>query len=571
MPGASLSPLKKGRIPALMALAGALAGLGLGRLGRSMNDHGTAVGAPAPHQENQSVRGRRTGSGEAEGPAPETAAREARDITVRAGRRTGVERWLELLASAECASVPVLAELTELLRGEPAALEMVGARWAELDPRDLLSALRRKSLEPSRMPGVHGPDSGQKALQRILAAAWFRKNPAELLAALNGAEAAVRLIPAKEEYVRCLAATDGEQALKQAMNWRISPGAEAAAPILSWVRGNAQKAAQLMLERDADYGLEKLVCAEVIKIMGRTDPAGAMDLAMAAHSKNNWRRIFAAGMVGEWARHDLKAAADYLAGVRVGRELLPELVGPLMEVWGGQDAAAAMEWSARHLIGGARNLVPAALVKSLAARDPVEAARFVDQLDPGTGQYDAMRQLTYLSVRGRDKAALLEAFDWMMAMPDPALRSVAMDSGASEIMAAAPEEVLAWLGRPEGGQAPASLLVTAGRYLVRQDGPAAMEWTASLRPEVVDEVRQRVLQGWNASDPNAAQAWVRSLPDGAERATRVAAVTSAFRDAGITAWLGSLPASDLSAIREGLGNAWSIDPVLKAELTGKYK
>ncbi|MDB6136697.1 MAG: hypothetical protein JWM59_4940 [Verrucomicrobiales bacterium] len=75
-------------------------------------------------------------------------------------------------------------------------------------------------------------------------------------------------------------------------------------------------------------------------------------------------------------------------------------------------------------------------------------------------------------------------------------------------LAAAPGEALAWLGTPEGAQTPVSLLVTAGRYLVRRDGPAGMKWTAGLRPEVADEVRQRVIQNWNAVDPDDAQNWM---------------------------------------------------------------
>lgn len=150
-----------------------------------------------------------------------------------------------------------------------------------------------------------------------------------------------------------------------------------------------------------------------------------------------------------------------------------------------------------------------------------------------------------------------------------------MDSGARDIIDAAPTEVMEYLNSSAGTDAPLSLLSQAARVMSHDHPSEAMEWAASQRPDAVSNIRQSVLNSWFYRDPAGAGDWVRNLPTGAERADFVGTIlkTVAERQGadGVRVWAETLPESDHAAIRQALKDSWRLDPAAQASLLEKYK
>ncbi|MES2707659.1 MAG: hypothetical protein V4726_13780 [Verrucomicrobiota bacterium] len=180
--------LSKQRLPLLlMCLTGAVAGTGLGLLGRRVlaKTHGAASAGQTSaaseiqsgnlvHQGNPSLP---AGSGKA------GAEAKAETITTALARDKGLDYWLHLLAAADGSPAEVLARLIDSVKDEPVALSLLGARWAQLDPVGMFAALKAR-VPKSR---YSSPDSTpEDELQGILVNEWFRQDPAALIEALDG-------------------------------------------------------------------------------------------------------------------------------------------------------------------------------------------------------------------------------------------------------------------------------------------------------------------------------------------------------------------------------------------------
>lgn len=560
--------------PLLLCVLAAVAGTGLGWLGRSMR--GNAFPAASG----------KTAENVAKIPAASSA--EAAEISRAAGRRAealhailtgkkGVGYWLRLLAAAENAKAPELARLIDLLGDEPAALSVLGIRWAQLDAPGMFAALKRWSQGDGKSSTAFKSAHVSGDLQKILTGEWLRQNPDALIDALHSTNGMNGMRPARQELLNLLASTRPELALQLTIEWRMRLKAEDSTALGSWVRTHAARAMEMLLATKVYYpnfgDAGEVILEEASKVLAAGDPAailaGLPDYGEGAH------KFFARQIVKEWAKRDLAAAVDWFAKENANRVLSTEMTQPLLEVWGAADPVEALAWANRHLKGTAKQNAAGSLVETIARQDPAKAVGFIHDLEPGASRNDAMRKLTSLSIRGKGKPELLAAFQWMMAMPDPVLRRVAMDSGAREITKAAPEAVMAYLNSPAGTDAPDLLLINAASFMSLKDGAAAVEWASSLRPDVSAKVRWSALGSWLERDPVAAADWVRHQPAGDDRTTDVAAITLNMAnrkgEEGLNAWLATLPASDHAAIRQGLGKAWELDPAVKARLEAKYR
>lgn len=455
-----------------MGLAGASAGLIFGWVSRTMRDHdASAKGARA---EAAAVCAAGPSKPEQTPGRPEQHFLEA--LLAGAGKEKRPDYWLRLLGAAEGAPAGTLRRLTEVLAEEPDALILVGTRWAELDPGSLFSALSEQAVRSFGKVRNASGDSAFLEMQKILADVWFQHDPDALIQALGQTDQRGSLWNARQEVLHLLAAADPAQTMKLAIGWSLVLATADTGPLIVWVRQNPEAAMKLILGRnfgDGNYlDKEDLIMSESVKAIAALDPAQALDLASDPRNATKWS--FGARIVKEWAAQDLEAAAAYLASGKVGRLQLSAWTAGLMEVWGGRDANAAMAWAKEHLIGSTRDAVPKALVKTLGTQDPAQAVDFILSMDPGSSKESAMRQMTRISIDGKSKDEKLAAFRWVMELPDAALRNAAMDGTSWDILQAAPNEVMAWLKTPQGAEAPISLLASAGRYLARSDGPAAM-------------------------------------------------------------------------------------------------
>ncbi|MES2707656.1 MAG: hypothetical protein V4726_13765 [Verrucomicrobiota bacterium] len=563
------------RAPLLLCAAAAVAGTGLGWLGRAARDGG-------PHETSAPPAATAVEKTAAAKPAAgkrllTPAEQKAEALALRLSADKGVKYWLRLLGAAETAPSALLARLADSLEKEPAALRLLGTRWAQEDAGGMFAALKARAAKDPPWFASRRPGPGFAELQKILVGEWFRQNPEALMAALGGTIKVFRLKPAMDQFLTLLAAANPEQALRLSLTWKTPLPVKDTAALISWARANARQAAEMLLATDGLYltrdDARSLVMSEAAKVLAETDPANT--LARFTDLRNSSQQRLVVSIAKEWARRDLAAAAAWFSDGHVNPVNTVEQITPLLEVWGTADPAAAMAWADSHLTGSPRDHAAGTIVEAIAARNTAKAVEFVSQLPPGHAQSEAMRKLTNFSVKKKEKPELLAAFQWMMAMPDPVMRTIAMDSGAPEITKAAPEEVMAYLNSPAGASAPLSLLTNAASVMSQSDGPAAMEWTSSLRPDVAGKVRRIALGSWLSRDSDAAGSWVRGSPPGDGRAMDVKAITEMIgREKGeeaVNVWLDTLPASDHAAVRQGLENSWSMDPAAKARLEAKYR
>ncbi|MES2707658.1 MAG: hypothetical protein V4726_13775 [Verrucomicrobiota bacterium] len=370
---------------------------------------------------------------------------------------------------------------------------------------------------------------------------------------------------------------DPQQALKLMVNWDLPLQTVSSKILAPWLRAHPREAMRLLLARKSstlhagDAGSGTL--REIARSMAELDPAGTLSMPPAANRYLE-RSIFDEVMKA-WASRDLPAAAAWLAGEGVDQKKRNGWSRSLLQVWSKTDPLEAIAWADSHVTGHTRMQANSILIPALAAHDAAGALDFVHRMTPGFSRDEAVWQVTgaLLSDKGKDEA--LANFQRITALPDAALRTDALQSAARHMMRVAPEEFLAWLGSPEGADAPFRALTSTAEALAEKDGETAMKWATGLRGDITGGVRQSVLYKWMEKDPETARDWVESLPEGAERVTSVTNAT-AFLPRRIspekyTTWLDSLPASDHPAVREGLAKAEELDPGVKAALAAKYR
>src|SRR5439155_12457857 len=96
-----------------------------------------------------------------------------RDLT----NSSGVTRWLYWLEALEKAAPADFPRLARLAQNNPAALQFVGARWAEIAPRHLFDSLVAAAKNGRGLP--------LQELARVLFGEWPKSDPEAAIAALN--------------------------------------------------------------------------------------------------------------------------------------------------------------------------------------------------------------------------------------------------------------------------------------------------------------------------------------------------------------------------------------------------
>lgn len=559
-------------MPWLMGVAGAAAGIALGLAGRAVL---TKVSPAVPNVQSVASAETLSGNRDHQDSRALTAGREKADTIVTAlSNDTGLEYWLHLLAAADGSSADVLARLLDSLKDEPAALSLLGARWAQLDPAGMFSALKLQGPDHAHFDSSSPPG---RALEKIMAEEWFRQNPEALIKALSATDGPYELPTAKEELLRLLGPKDPRQTLKLIVDWAMRLQSVESSVMVPWARANPREAMTLILTRKSevwwagDGGSE--ILREIANGMGAIDPVGV--LSMPFTPSHGQRSSFMRQVMEAWAGRDPAAAAAWLAGDGVDQKKRNNLSGGLLQAWSGVDVQAAIAWADAHVTGSARIGVNHTLIPALASQDPVGALEFVNRMPPGFARDEAVMQVTDGILEGKGKEEVLTLFQRITALSDPDMRTAALERAARRMMKAAPEEFMAWLAGPEGSKSSVGTFLATADNLAEKDPETAMRWAAGLREGLTGQVRQNILGQWMDKNPEAAKAWTETLPAGPERHASVASAASLLpgriSSGNYTAWLDSLPASDHPAVVEGLGGTGALDPAMKAELMAKYR
>jgi len=92
-------------------------------------------------------------------------------------KSSGVTRWLYWLEALEKAAPADFTRLARLAQNNPAALQFVAARWAEIAPRHLFDSLVAAARDGRGLP--------VQQLVRVLFEEWPKRDPEAAIAALN--------------------------------------------------------------------------------------------------------------------------------------------------------------------------------------------------------------------------------------------------------------------------------------------------------------------------------------------------------------------------------------------------
>lgn len=566
----------KSRAPLLLCAGAAAAGLGTGRLVRSF------VNPPVGNAGARLPGSTRPVSGD--GPASlEISAIPAERMGAfpadGSARSQGVPYWLFLLGSAENATPAALARLLDSIENEPAAVNLLGGRWSQVDPVGMFALLLSRASKTESPRTGSAAEAREESLQKILVAEWFRQDPEALIEALGGTKTVERMKTAKAELLRLLVTADAGRALDLMLDWHMPLDTADGEALVSWVRSHPRRAAELVLKKKlyepgGSNDDRSLLLKEAAKAMAEKDPIGALKMEPGAHS--HLHGDFQQLVLAAWMNHDPSSASAYLFGDELNARQKNGLFSPaLLKTWTAKDAGSALEWVESQLSGGAQQNAAHALFQTLATTDPGRAVEFLDRLPPGRAKDKALEAVASVSVNDKAKHQVLEALQWMTALPDRAQRDLAVAAAARGFLKTAPEEYLGWLKSPEGARSSFGVITSTAMALFHEDRGGAVEWTTGVRPEAAGPVRQKLLERWLLDEPAGVAAWVKELPPGGLRADSVTRASQAMAFTGnedkLAAWLNALPAADHPAILQGLEKSKDLDPAMKATLTAKYR
>ena len=364
------------------------------------------------------------------------------------------------------------------------------------------------------------------------------------------------------------------------------------------------------LLRDAALELTSRNPQQAIALLAGADPKDAPSLRVV--------------IVDEWARHDVAAAAKWIASLPQDQQ--SGMSYQIAETYVTQQQDAALAWAlsisrspgrnlwsrmvgiiAQHDLDRALSLAQAAptsvqrqratgeIITTLAEHDPQQAIAMMDKLPVGRGRLETQMNVADKMARHGPEVALA----WLDTVKEQEARINIAGSLMSSVIERDPEAAAGMLDRVPKDLRPQWLMIMANRY-AHADPERGQQWLARLRddpayPQALgqfaaslansnaeaalelvdraaegsqrDEVLRRVLPNATASAPEVATRWVDKISDPAQRAAAVQSVAGTWlRTDPLAArkWLLSQPpsAGRDGGLAQAAGSAESADDAI---------
>ena len=478
-------------------------------------------------------------------PAP-APGRAASDPLARALQtETGAKRWLLLLAATEKADATDMPGLIRAVGEDSAAIRMLAARWADLDPSHMFHTLYAEFMLPENTPGAL---PSRWDLTSVLFEQWVKSDVNAAMKALND----VPEFPGRESLRMTTAneimKTDVEAGLRAMKEWNVRNYIPDMKSVAAWAARDPQHAAEAVLKSAEGYAGQEAL-KQVAKAWAQSDPEGGLRFAATLDATK--RALLAGEVVRGWAARNPKAAAAFAAAQPEGayRNALGQ---GLVAEWGRSDAASALAWSQEHLRGEALNESISGLVKSAAEKNLAAAADLVAGMDPGAAQTRASASIfeTWFNKGKEERDA---AFEWLAALPDANARRAAMERVQWNWVWNDPAGAREFISGPHGDLASHALIQQVARGQAAKNPEAAMQWAAGLPGDRAGEARNAVLENWLSIRPESAADYARKLPAGEEHDRAIGTVSQnlVFQSPQqAAAWYRQLGAADRKAARE---------------------
>ena len=458
---------------------------------------------------------------------------------------TGAKRWLLLLSAAEHATAADMPAMVRSVGTDSAAVRMLAARWAELDPKHMFSYLYGDSFTPDDAPGAL---PSRWVLSEVLFQEWTKRDLGGAIKALSDAPAFPSRDSFRMQIVNHAIKVDVEQGLQAMKDWGIRNYLPDLKSVTDWAARDPQRAAEVVLKFGGDHA-----GFEALKLVGRawggSDPESG--LRFAAKLDPSSRAMLGTELIREWAKKNVNAAAAFAAG-QADLGFRAALAKGLVESWGQTDPAAALAWSEEHLRGTARAEAISGLVKSAAQKNLTTASALVADMQPGPAQNRACASIfeAWFKQGPKERTA---AFEWLASLPDAEARRLAFERVQWNWMWEDPEGVREFLSGPHGELASSSMIRQVAARQATKNPEEAMQWAAQFPPARAEEARNAVLESWLSIRPEAAAGYVRNLPAGPERERAVRTVTQTLAWQSVEQagdWYRTLPSADQRIARE---------------------
>lgn len=466
-----------------------------------------------------------------------------------------IERWLMLVAAAEKATPSEMPRLLRLCEGDEAAVRMVAARWAEMDPHHMWQTVMAQGAKDATGAATsNGLGFSPQELARLLLESWTARDAASVRAALTAAKDFPGIENLRMNTLQALMKSDPETTLGLLKEWNIRHFYPDLNGLSEWAEKNPVRAAEVVKNCGSDVGAMKAL-ETVGKAWAKSDPQAA--LAFAGGLPPMQRASFAGGAMKQWATKDPKAAAAYVAELP-DASLRASLALPLVESWTVKAPQQALDWAQDTLRGEARANALGHIVGALAQQDVARAADLVAEMDSGGSKNKAIGSLVE---KWFEKNGATPVAEWLLKLPEPDARDAGFEklgfqwiwNGGREGAAKAAELATG----PQRDLVPASFVMILAANEARNNPEAAMKWTSQLPPDRIPMVRDRVLAEWMQARPEAAAQWVLAQPAGNDRRDLVISASRylAWNTATAAAekFFAELPAADQVMVRETLG------------------
>ncbi len=485
---------------------------------------------------------------------PNTAAAEAQPeinepLARAVNTETGAKRWLLLVSAAEKATPKDMLAIIRAAGDDYAAVRMLGAHWANLDPKHMFATLYAEYLKPEGAPGTL---SQRWTLSDSLFEEWIKVDPAAVIKALNEVPKFGGLENMRYTVVNNLMKTNVESGLQAMHEWNISNYMPDMKAVSAWAAKDPQHAAEVATKYSRGYASQEAL-RQIGKAWAASDPEAGM--RFAANLEGAGRTTLGPEILRGWAAKDLDAAARFTAeqkDISFRNALAQGLVG----TWAKADPNAALDWSEANLTGNARTEAIGGIVKAAAEKDLVAAGNLVAGMEAGATQNRAAASLFEVWFnKGKDQRDA--AFEWLATLPDKEARSAAFERVQWNWTWNDPQGARDFLTGPHGDLASQSMIYQVARNQASKNPEAAMEWTKKLPADRVADARNAVLENWMQVRPEGAANFARKLPEGEERSRAIRTVTQHYMwqtspDQAAN-WLRTLPEAEQKSALDGFG------------------
>ena len=265
--------------------------------------------------------------------------------------------------------------------------------------------------------------------------------------------------------------------------------------------------------------------AELLSQLSPSNAGDAFSTLQRAGASRELKEL----LIDVWVRFDPDGAFEVLQGLSTFAR--NELIPPMLESWATLDPGAARQafeslpqdadtstgpFSTRSTRASSSL---SSLAKGWARSGEPGLLEFLSEQVAGSYRQEVVEYALEIRTRRDGREAVMEWADEVMASDDfsRGFKGSFLNRTAAVLMRDDPEVAAPWAAKyAEGEYAGRVMAGATNRWLVR-DGPAAMQWFASLpaSPERDDAVKQ-AYEFWLRQKPDAATSWIEEAP--AERA-----------------------------------------------------